>query len=224
MSTFCLVHGSTQDACCWNLLAPELEKRAYQIVRPALPTDEPTAGVERYAGIILKSIPDEAGDVVVVGHSASGYLLPLVAAQRRLRRIVFLAAMIPQIGQSFLDQVRSDPTIFQPGWVGKDPTVDDVAAKHFLFHDCSPEVTEWAMTTRIRLPLEKVAGEVYPLQQWPDVASTYIVCSNDRTISPDWSRRVARERLGVQAVEIASGHCPYLSRPSDLANLLSQLG
>jgi pimeloyl-ACP methyl ester carboxylesterase len=203
---------------------PEVEKCGHQVVRPALPTDEPKAGAERYAGIILKSIPANAEDVLVVGHSASGYFLPLVAAQRRLRRIVFLAAMLPQIGQSFLDQLRSDPTMFQPGWIGKDPSIDDAAAKHFLFHDCSPEIANWAMTTRIRLPLEKVAGEVYTLRQWPDVSSTYIVCSDDRTISPAWSRRVARERLGVEAIEIVSGHCPYLSRPAELANILSQLG
>lgn len=224
MSTFCLVHGSAQDARCWNLLVPELESRGHQTIRTRLPADEPEAGAKRYAGIILKSIPDNADDVVLVGHSASGYFLPLVAAQHRLRRIVFLAAMLPEIGRSFLDQLRADPTMFQPGWVGKDPSIDDAAAKHFLFHDCSPEVADWAMTTRIRLPLEKVAGEIYALRQWPDVASMYIVCSNDRTINPEWSRRAARERLGVQAIEIASGHCPYLSRPRELGDVLSQLG
>lgn len=202
---------------------PELEKRGHQTARTTLPTDEPEAGTERYAAIILKSIPDNAEDLLVVGHSASGYFLPLVAARHRVRRIVFLAAMLPQIGRSFLDQLRADPTMFQPGWIGKDPSIDEAAAKHFLFHDCSRAVAEWAMTTRIRLPLEKVAGEVYPLRQWPDVASTYIVCTDDRTINPDWSRRAARERLGVEALEIASGHCPYLSRPAELANVLSQL-
>ena len=223
MSTFCLVHGSAQNARCWDLLVPELVKRGHQTLCAALPVNEPGAGAERYAGIILKSIPEGAGDVIVVGHSASGYLLPLVATQRPLRRIVFLAAMLPRIGMSFLDQVRADPTIFQPGWIGKDPMTDNAAAKYFLFHDCSPEVADWAMTIRIRLPLEKVASEVYPLRRWPDVASTYIVCSNDRTISPEWSRRAARERLGVEPIEIAAGHCPYLSRPAELANLLSQL-
>jgi pimeloyl-ACP methyl ester carboxylesterase len=159
----------------------------------------------------------------VVGHSGGGYLLPLVAAQRALRRIVFLAAMLPQMGKSFLDQLRDDPTIFNPEWIGKDPSRDDAAAMYFLFHDCSGEVAKWALTTRIRLPLEKMASEVYPLQRWPAVASSYIVCSEDRTINPEWSRRAGRERLGVDPIEFPAGHCPHISQPQKLAKILSDL-
>jgi pimeloyl-ACP methyl ester carboxylesterase len=223
MSLFCLVHGSTQDARCWDLLVPELDKYGHRAVRAELPTDETRADINLYAEIILKSIPDTSDDVTIVGHSASGYFLPLVAAQRPLKRIVFLAAMVPQIGISFLDQFRADPAMFRPDWIGKDPGRDDAAAIYFLFHDCSPEVAQLALTTRIRLPPEKVASEAYPLQQWPSVASSYIMCSEDRTITPEWSRWAARERLGVQAIEISSGHCPYLSRPAELANVLSRL-
>jgi hypothetical protein len=101
--------------------------------------------------------------------------------------------------------------------------VDDAAARHFLWHDCSPAVAQWAMSTRIRLPLQKVAAEIYPLDRWPEVPSSYIVGSLDRTINPEWSRRAARERLGVTPLEIAAGLCPFLSRPAQLAELLSNL-
>jgi len=50
--------------------------------------------------------------------------------------------------------------------------------------------------------------------------SDYIVCAEDRTIDPDWARRTASERLGVDAIEIPGGHCPYLSRPALLAETL----
>jgi hypothetical protein len=36
----------------------------------------------------------------------------------------------------------------------------------------------------------------------------------------DWMRGVVRERLGIEPDEIESGHCPALSRPSDLAERL----
>jgi hypothetical protein len=62
--------------------------------------------------------PDK--DVVLIAHSASGYFLPLVAERRPLRRLVFLASSIPQLGMSFLDQFRVDPSIVWPDWVGKD--------------------------------------------------------------------------------------------------------
>ena len=46
-------------------------------------------------------------DVVVVAHSASGMFLPLVAAGRRIGRMVFLAAVIPKLGTSLLEQSSS---------------------------------------------------------------------------------------------------------------------
>lgn len=223
MRLFCLIHGSTQDARCWDLLAPELEKRGQRVVRTSLPTDNPDAETDFYAKAILSSIPDNSGEVVLVGHSASGYFLPLVAERRQVQRMVFLAAIIPQMGVSFVDQLRVDSTILHPDWIGKDPSKDDAVALHFLFHDCPPEVAQWALTTRILLPLQKVAAEVYPLLQWPGVPSSYIVCKNDRTINPEWSRRAARERLGVEALEIPGGHSPYLSRPAQLADVLTHL-
>jgi hypothetical protein len=33
--------------------------------------------------------------------------------------------------------------------------------------------------------------------------------------------RAARERLGVEPVELAAGHCPHVSRPAELAALLT---
>ena len=221
MSLFCLVHGSTQDARCWGLLAPELEKRGHSTVRAHLRCDDPEANTLRYAAMIEQALPEDAEGVIVVGHSASGYFLPAVAAHRKLRRMVFLASTLPKLGASFLDQLRSEPAMFCPDWVGKDPSQDEAAARHFLWHDCSAEVTDWALGTRIRLPLQKVMTETYPLERWPPVPASYILCTQDRTINPAWFRRAVPERLGVVPVEIASGHCPYLSRPIELAELLA---
>jgi pimeloyl-ACP methyl ester carboxylesterase len=223
VGVFCLVHGSTQDARCWDLLAPHLERQGHRVVRATLPTDEPLADTNRYAASIRRAIDESDGDVVIVGHSASGFFLPVVAAQRPVARMVFLAATIPVVGKSFRDQVLADPAMFQPDWRGKDPSIDDDVARSFLFHDCAPRVTEWAMGVRIRLPLQSVVTEPCPLARWPDVPASYVVCADDRTISPDWSRRAARERLGVEAIEIPGGHCPYLSRPAQLADVLSSL-
>ena len=81
-------------------------------------------------------------------------------------------------------------------------------------------VKHWAMTTRRLMMARQAMIEVIPLDQRPDVPCSSIVCSGDRTIQPAWSRRVARERLGVEPVEIDGGHCPHVSRPSALAQAL----
>ena len=37
---------------------------------------------------------------------------------------------------------------------------------------------------------------------------------NDRTIRPEWQRRMARDRLGLEPIELPIGHCPNVSHPT----------
>jgi pimeloyl-ACP methyl ester carboxylesterase len=223
MSLFCLVHGSSQNAEGWRLLIPELENRGHRVLAVELPKNEPQASAALYADAIIQALDQsdyEMSRAVVVAHSASGMFLPLVAARRPISRMVFLAALVPKPGVSIIEQLRSDPGMLNPEWVGKNP-MDDQVARQFLFHDCSPDVVEWALTTRALTYAREAMTEPCPLESWPDVSSSYVVCGEDRTISPSWSRRVARERLGVEPIELPGGHCPYVSRPAELADALT---
>ncbi|HET7208037.1 MAG TPA: alpha/beta hydrolase [Terriglobales bacterium] len=223
MSLLFLVHGSTQDASGWDLLAPELEQLGHHTARTNLPANEPEASATHYADLIAAAIPRDSDDVVVVAHSASGLFLPLVPEQRQVRQLVFLAAVIPEIGKSMLDQVKAEADMLNPEWIGKDPTRDDALAMKFLFHDCSHEVAHWALGTRRLMYAKQAMTEVCPLKSWPQVPSAYVVCAEDRTVRPEWCRRAARTRLGVEPIELPGGHCPHVSRPKDLARVLDAL-
>ncbi len=224
MSLFCLVHGSTQNASGWDLLVHELEQRGNEVVRMNLPTDEPEASASRYADVIAEAIPPDRDDAIVVAHSASGLFLPLVPERRAVRRLVHLAAVVPQIGMSLRDQVAHDKDIFHPEWLGKDPTKDERIAMEFLFHDCSPEVGKWALGTMSLMFARQAMLEICPFNVWPAVPSSYILCAGDRAIQPEWSCRAARERLEVDPIELPGGHCPHISRPGALAEVLAMAG
>jgi pimeloyl-ACP methyl ester carboxylesterase len=220
MITFCLVHGSTQSAAGWDRLVRELDRRGHQTITPTLPTDTPDASAISYADAIVNSLPDDASDVVVVAHSASGLFLPLVPARREVSRLVFLAAVIPRIGVSLVDQLRSEPEMLNQAWIGKDPTASDEIALQFLFHDCTPDVARWALTTRRLMHAQRAYTETCPLDRWPATPSSYIVCSDDRTANAAWWKLAARERLGVDPIELPGGHCPHVSRPEAVADAL----
>ena len=158
-----------------------------------------------------------------MAHSASGLFLPLVAKKRPVRRLVFLAAVIPQIGKTFYDQINENKNMLNPDWIGKDLTTDEQLALQSLFDDCSPEVSKWALTTLHMRFARQAMLEVCPLRVWPAVPSSYILCLEDRTVRPDWCRRAARERLNVQPIELPGGHCPHVSRPRELAETLVAL-
>jgi Alpha/beta hydrolase family len=140
-----LVHGSTHSAQTWDWVRAELERQRQVVVTPELPADEPDAGAARYADAILASIP-QGEPAIVVAHSAAGWFLPLVAARRPLRRMVFLAAAVPRIGMSFVELLQAEPEMINPEWIGKDPRIEAMA-NEFLFHDSRR--IGWHLRTRI---------------------------------------------------------------------------
>jgi pimeloyl-ACP methyl ester carboxylesterase len=60
----------------------------------------------------------------------------------------------------------------------------------------------------------------WPLDAWPDVPTRYLLCTEDRMFPPDFTRRMVRDRLGIAPDEIATGHCPALASPKELAERL----
>ena len=57
---------------------------------------------------------------------------------------------------------------------------------------------------------------------WRNVASTAIVCTEDRAISVDRLEQMA-DRTGGAIVRWASSHSPFLSRPDEVATLLADI-
>lgn len=92
-------------------------------------------------------------------------------------------------------------------------------ARELFYHDCPPE--EAARAVELLRPQGRVPlREQTPLGAWPGVPAEYILCREDRMVLPDWSRRIARQRLGVTARELDGGHSPFLARPAALADEL----
>jgi pimeloyl-ACP methyl ester carboxylesterase len=230
MTTFCLIHGSWHGAWCWERLIPKLEVGAHRAIAVELPSDRPGTTCSDYADLIAEALAATDDDVVLVGHSFGGLTIPLVAARRPLRKLVFLAALIPEPGSSMTEQFEAgeNAIVFNRGReLSEDQSlsywVDREAAIAAMYHDCSPENADWAWS-RLRPQSRAAQNEVCPLQRLPDVDAEYIVCADDRMASTEWARSRARQRLGVEPREIPGGHSPFVSRPDELAEVLISVG
>jgi pimeloyl-ACP methyl ester carboxylesterase len=228
MSVFALVHGGSHGAWCWELLVPELEARGHTTVAPDLPFEDTSAGAEVWATTVVEAL-EHAGagdDVVVVGHSMAGMAVPVIASMRPVRRMVFLGAMVPVPGRVYGEYLIEEPdavTFDISGGGEESPSgIPWEAARDGFYNDCTETVARHAWE-RLRPMAITVFTEQCPIDEWPDVPSTYIVMTDDRAVGPDWSRRVARERLHADLIELPGSHSPFLSRPADLADVLAEL-
>ena len=71
-----------------------------------------------------------------------------------------------------------------------------------------------------RNPSKRSFAEPWPATAWPDVATVVLQGVDDRLFTPAFMRRVARDRLGVEPIEMPGGHLVALSRPEELARRL----
>jgi pimeloyl-ACP methyl ester carboxylesterase len=218
MSDFVLIHSTGQSARGWDRLIDELEARGARANAVDLPNDQPELLAQDYASFLAERYGG-LEKPIVVAHSGSGPLLPAAATTLGAIRQVWLAAWVPHPSLSFMEDARAHvEEAFDPGWVGQDPTVDDEAALQFVYHDCDAETQAWALGTRRPFFPEAVYNEHVPLAS--AIPSTYILALEDRTIRPEWQRQMALERLGVAPIELPGGHCPNVSRPAELAEIL----
>jgi pimeloyl-ACP methyl ester carboxylesterase len=73
----------------------------------------------------------------------------------------------------------------------------------------------------VRNPSKRSFAEPWPATAWPDVPTVVLQGVDDRLFTPAFMRRVARDRLGVEPIEMPGGHLLALSRPADLARRLA---
>jgi pimeloyl-ACP methyl ester carboxylesterase len=228
MATFALVHGGYHGAWCWEQLTPLLERALHRVVVMDLPLEDGAATFDTYADVVCAALADAGDDVILVGHSYAGNTIPLVAARRPVRHLVYLCAMIPAIGRSLADQLSDEPDMLNPvyehalsaldeqlrqGWTDLD------AAREVFYGDCSREIAQAAIN-RLRPQSAYPALQPCSLTEFPNVPTTYVVCTDDQMLRPDWSRRTARGRLGADLIELPGDHSPFYSRPSVLAEVL----
>lgn len=226
MTDILLVHGGSGGAWYWERLLPHLTALGHQADAADVPMDDPDNDLERCAALAA----DAAAGLqrpVVVGHSIAGCFLPLVARNVAARRMVFLCAMVPIPGQSLADQQAGDPDMVRfPYALVRDEQGRTLAtpevARAMYYPDATDADAAWA-TAQLRPQAPTVRMSPFPVGEWPEVPSTYVVARDDTVVDPEWSRRAARERLGVEPIEIDGAHSPMITRPKELAALLNDV-
>ena len=227
--TFGLVHGAWHGAWCWEPLQAELENLGVSSIAMDLPIDDPAKNFNDYADVVIEHMSQEK-NIVLVGHSRGGNVIPRAAKALAARKLIFLHSSFEPatIGHPVRHEVgfmpeRNNP-VFQKAIIRKDHGLtifDQRYAPQLFYNDCTPGIQEWA-TSKLR-PQRRSEDEP-TLYDWPaEIQQEYIIAEDDQIINPKWSQYVAENWLTIDPVYIEGGHSSFLSRPRKLARLLIEL-
>src|SRR4051794_13651579 len=212
MTTFLLLHGAGSDSWYWHRVRPLLPSS----VAPDLPVTDETCAFEEYADIAAAAVD---GPVTVVAQSLSGFVAPLLCSRLEVREIRMVCAMTPLPGESAGEwwEASGQAAAQRAAGVadGRDPEAPFDPAVTFL-HDVPWEVAE-AGLPHVFPQAGRPFDDPFPLDAWPGVSTRFLAGTEDRLFPLGFQRRMARERLGVEAEEIATGHLPALAQPEALA-------
>src|SRR5215472_1630248 len=219
MATFVLVPGAGGQAAYWALLVPELRRRGHQAIAVDIAENDPALGLPEYAQIVDRAIGGQPG-VVLVAQSLAGFTAPMVS--QPVAMIVLLNAMIPEPGETpgqWFDTTGSAAARRAADEAaGRSSEFD--AETHFL-HDLPPRARAvLAAAGPPREPADTPFGQPCAFQRWPDVPIKVLTSAGDRFFPAGFQRRLAKDRLGIDAEEIPGGHLVALSNTVGLADRL----
>lgn len=238
--TYVLVHGAYEDGSSWRFVTPYLEKDGSEVIvvdlpgRPSNPLDAKLTSLDLYRDTIIKAIGDRS-DVVLVGHSFGGFQISNVAeaVPEKIKRLVYVAAFLPQSGAKLQEMAMADPEgakgLGQPGALEIDTTAltgavsPKFAGDLFCDAHCSPEQRAQVVSEMIAEPLPPFQMPIsLTADHFGTVRKVYIHTLEDRVVSPA-AQKAMLAKTPVDAVyEIQTGHTPFISRPEELASLLSR--
>jgi pimeloyl-ACP methyl ester carboxylesterase len=159
VSQFVLVHGGGNGPWKWELLEPELVARGHTTLTVDMPVDRNDVGMDGYIDAVCDQMAaglEDDRDIVLVGHSLAGHVIPYVANRHPVQALVFLCAALP----GDYDQTDSPADGQPPPGLRADDayrfTLDDQgrgvlsdeAAIGRGYHDCPPEIAQRMIARR----------------------------------------------------------------------------
>jgi pimeloyl-ACP methyl ester carboxylesterase len=240
--SFVLVHGAMHGGWCWKPVRPILLRAGYDVYAPTLTGMGERAHLAHLAdaatglSVHVRDIEnvleyEDLDGVILVGHSYGGMVVTAAAEScwRRIERIVYLDAYVPDDGQSLYDiQPEATVRIFKKwadAWGGGRRVVPSRSfPENWGIFD--EELKAWVFHRLEDYPLrcsEEKVSLVCP--EAAAIKRSYIRCTgltpSGRIVAADFQSSVEKAmRGGWDFYEIQAGHDAMLTHPEAVAGLL----
>jgi pimeloyl-ACP methyl ester carboxylesterase len=218
--TFVLVPGAGGSSWVWSRVAALLADAGHEVIPVELPGDDESAGLQQYTEVVLGAIGSRS-DIVLVAGSLGGFTAPLVCERASVGELVLVNAMIPEPGETaggWWDHTGAIEARDEAARIGGYGPFE--MATYFL-HDIAPEIVAEGEGYQ-RDEADVAFGSVCDFQAWPSIRTRVLAGADDRFFPVELQRRVARDRLGIEADVIPGGHLLPLAQPRRVTDYLLQ--
>jgi pimeloyl-ACP methyl ester carboxylesterase len=234
--TFVLVHGGGHGGWCWQRMASVLRGRGHQVWTPTLSGFGERHHLDHGQITFDTMVTDVAAllefedlhDVVLVGHSMGGVIVPRVAevSVERVSRVVWMAAVVLNDGETLIDAVPQTPAVARAVTIRDDGTAvtDHALLMDALLPEASPEDRAWVLARHRSYPPAALV-EPGQLSKFLELGlpTGYVVATKDLLVPPPLAHVFASRLPGAPVAEVAAGHDLMLTRPEESATALESV-
>ena len=236
MAVFVLVHGGGQGGWVWRQVSALLGARGHDVYAPTLTgfaerhhLDGPYVSFQTFVDDVANLILfEDLRDVVLVGHSMGGVVIPRVAeaVADRIRRVVWVAGVVTRDGQTLIQAVPQSPWVARavtlgPGGIAR---MDQELLLDANIHDGTPEQREFVRARHRPYPqhalLEPGRLSAFLALGLP---TGYVLTTEDRTVEPHVAGGFMDLLPGCRRAEIDAGHQCMNTRPAELSEILERM-
>ena len=213
-----LVHGAATDGSGWRSVHDILTEDGYHVSV----VQQPLTGLADDVAATKRVIDQQDGPVVLVGHSYGGTIITVAGVDPKVKALVYVAALQPDVGETTNQLTASMPgtvpsshlELTRDGFIFVDSTnfAADVAA------DLPPEQAKYMADSQMPVA-EAVFDTPVTVAAWHDKPSYGIVTTADRVLNPMLARWMYK-RSGTRMSEIKASHLVYISHPDAVARVI----
>ena len=234
--TFVLVHGGGHGGWCWKWLAGELRGRGHEVWTPTLTgfgerrhLDSEALTFDTFVTDVVSVLEyEDLHDVVLVGHSMGGVIVPRVAevASARIRAVVWMAAVVLNDDETLLEAVPQTPEVAKAVVIQDDGSVrtDPQLMIEALLPDGSEQQRAWVLARhRPYPPMALVEPGRLTAFTALGLPTGYVLATLDRAVAPERARAFSERLPGVRYAEVEAGHDLMITRPKATADALLEV-
>jgi pimeloyl-ACP methyl ester carboxylesterase len=215
-----LVHGGFVDGSGWQKVYNILRKDGYKVSI----VQNPTTSLADDVAVTKRTIAQQDGPVVLVGHSYGGAVITEAGTDPKVDRLVYITAFAPDQGESVQTLISNPP----PG-VTAPPILPPQDGFLFLDRskfaaafagDLAPAEAAFMADSQVPWGVQAVGGAI-SVPAWKSKPSWYLVATEDHMIPPPAQRQMA-QRAGATVTEVPGSHAIYVSKPEAVARFIEQ--